>query len=86
MTDENKIHELREQLTAYEARLASAIHRLERAMAAEEGPHADAEAEYASDLVALAARDLVHEVDDAPHGRRPVGWDTEAQAAEAVST
>lgn len=48
---------------------------------AEEGPHADAEAEYADEQVALAARDLAEAVEALPAGERPVGWDRAGVAA-----
>ncbi len=41
----------------------------------DEDPHSDAEAEYADELVALAARDLVRAVEALPESQRPVGWD-----------
>jgi hypothetical protein len=39
-------------------------------------PHAwaDAEAEYAGEELALAARDLVTAIDTLPAGRQPIGW------------
>jgi hypothetical protein len=37
---------------------------------------AGAEAEYADELLALAARDLVRAVEALPEDKRPVGWDT----------
>jgi NTP pyrophosphatase (non-canonical NTP hydrolase) len=54
--------------------LTAAVERLRRAEAAE--PHADAGAEagYASDLVALAARDLVRRIERGQE-YRPAGWD-----------
>lgn len=42
---------------------------------AEEGAYADAEAEYADEQVALAARDLTNAVEALPAGQQPVGWD-----------
>lgn len=57
--------------------LVAAADRLQRANAAEPHADADAEAEYASDLVALAARDLVRHVERSPE-HRPVGWDDSA--------
>ena len=50
-----------------------AAHHYERA----EDPHAGAEDEYASELLALAARDLVRAVEALPEGERPIGWDKE---------
>jgi hypothetical protein len=41
-----------------------------------EDPHADAEDEYASEQLALAARDLVRAVEAMPEDKRPIGWDT----------
>jgi hypothetical protein len=59
--------------------LVAAVDRLLRAEAAEPHADADAEAEYASDLVALAARELVRHVERLD--RRPVGWeDTDASS------
>lgn len=43
----------------------------------DEDPHSGAEAEYAGEQLALAARDLVRAVDALPEGERPVGWDVE---------
>jgi hypothetical protein len=43
-------------------------------------PHADAESEYADEMLALAARELVHAVEALPEGKRPIGWDVEASA------
>jgi hypothetical protein len=58
-----------------EGRLIAAVHRLERAEDAEPHANADAEAEYAGELVALAARALVRQVEASDS--RPVGWDDE---------
>jgi hypothetical protein len=60
--------------------LAAAMERLQRAENAEPHADADAEAEYASELTALAARDLVRYIERSPE-RRPVGWDDGAAAA-----
>jgi hypothetical protein len=43
----------------------------------DEDPHADAEAEYAGEQLALAARELVRAVDALPEDKRPIGWDVE---------
>lgn len=43
--------------------------------AVEEDPHSGAESEYADELLALAARDLVRAVEALPEGQRPIGWD-----------
>lgn len=37
-------------------------------------PHADAESEYAGELLALAARNLVRAVDALPEDQQPIGW------------
>jgi hypothetical protein len=55
-------------------RLFAAVDRAKRAEAAEPHAHADDEAEYATELVALAARDVVREV-EAGNLSKPVGWD-----------
>jgi hypothetical protein len=55
-------------------RLIEAVQRYLRAMDAEPHASADAEAEYAGEMVALAARDLVRQVDESPSDQRPVGW------------
>jgi hypothetical protein len=47
----------------------------------ENDAHADAHADYAGDLLALAARDLTRAVNAMPAGDRPVGWDTGAEVA-----
>jgi hypothetical protein len=41
----------------------------------EESAHAAAEAEYAEDLVGLAARRLVRAIENGPDDLKPVGWD-----------
>lgn len=41
----------------------------------DEDPHADAQAEHASEQLALAARDLVRAVEALPADKRPIGWD-----------
>jgi hypothetical protein len=50
-----------------------------RVLAAEhqpdEYPWADAEAEHADEVLALAARDLARATDNLPEGERPIGWD-----------
>lgn len=38
-------------------------------------PHADAADQHASELLALAARDLVRAVEALPVEDRPIGWD-----------
>lgn len=58
-----------------EAKLIAAALRVQRALAAEDHADADAGAGYASDLLAIAARELVREVEAAPAERRPAGWD-----------
>lgn len=40
----------------------------------ESDPHADAEQEYASEQLALAARALVEAVDRKPEDEQPIGW------------
>jgi hypothetical protein len=40
----------------------------------EDDPHADAESEYASERLALAARAYVRAVDALPEGELPIGW------------
>jgi hypothetical protein len=40
-----------------------------------EDPHSSAEAEYASEQLAMAARDLVRAVEALPADKRPIGWD-----------
>jgi len=39
-----------------------------------EDPHGDAEHEYATEQLALAARALVQAVDQKPSDEQPVGW------------
>ncbi|WP_280389889.1 hypothetical protein [Nocardia wallacei] len=45
---------------------------------AEESAHAAAEAEYAEELVGLAARRLVRAIENGPDSIKPVGWDDAA--------
>lgn len=53
----------------------AAVKRLEQAYAAsEDGPHYDAEATYAEELLSLAARKLVDATNALPSDSRPVGW------------
>ncbi|MGW4639602.1 hypothetical protein ACWEN6_13795 [Sphaerisporangium sp. NPDC004334] len=40
----------------------------------QEHAHSDAEAQYAAELLALAARSLVHAVEALPPDKQPVGW------------
>ena len=61
-----------------------AVGRYQRAEAAE--PHAHADAEYAAELVALAARDLVRDT-EANHRERgaPTGWPVRPQPSMGAS-
>lgn len=55
--------------------LLVAAARLAQAYAAEgDDPNYDAEQEYAAELVALAARELVAATDRLPADQQPVGW------------
>jgi hypothetical protein len=49
----------------------------------ENDPHADAEAEYATEQVAITARDLARAVDALPEDRLPIGW-LELKSAETA--
>lgn len=53
----------------------------------ENDPHADAESEYASEQLALAARELARAVDQLPEEQQPIGWDkaTEPKPAAPVA-
>ncbi|MFC8207873.1 hypothetical protein [[Kitasatospora] papulosa] len=42
-----------------------------------EDPHGDAEHEYATEQLALAARTLVQAVDQMPADAQPIGWNKE---------
>ena len=53
-------------------------------MDAEPHADADAEAEYAGELVALAARELTRQVDGLPHDQQPTGWLTDDAPSEAM--
>jgi hypothetical protein len=57
--------------------LVSAVLRLVHSThyADEASPHWDAEREYSTEQVALAARELVRAVDELPADQRPIGWD-----------
>ena len=46
-----------------------------RHYARETDPHAGAQLEWADELLALAARDLVRAVEALPEEDRPIGWD-----------
>lgn len=64
-----------EQSAAHNAVVRAAL----RCVAAEfyaddANPHADAEAEHAGELLALAARELVRAVDALPESEQPIGW------------
>ncbi len=71
-------------MRAFEAQAAveaAALHSIAaHHYARESDPHADAADEYASEQLALAARDLVRAVEALPENERPVGWDAEATA------
>jgi hypothetical protein len=62
-------------LKAARRRFTSATLRCLSSDCADEHSSADAESEYASELLAIAARDLVRAVDELPMDRRPRGWD-----------
>ena len=55
-------------------RLLRAAFRCLTARLAEEGAYADADAEYADDELALAARDLSDATEALPAEKRPAGW------------
>lgn len=64
--------------------LIAAVSRYQRAEASDPHAHADAEAEYSAELVQLAARDLVREVEaNAREHGHPVGWDDNPVHGEA---
>jgi len=66
-------------LETAEQALLGAADRLRRALDAEPHAHADAEAEYASDMLAVCARNLVREIEASrrsiPERCLPTGWD-----------
>lgn len=55
-------------------RVIGAVFRFLEADRAEPHANADAEAEYAGELLALAARELAEATDAMPADRQPVGW------------
>lgn len=59
---------------ARRALLGAALRSVYSSDYADEGPHADAQAEHDDDRLALAARDLVRAVDALPADEQPVGW------------
>lgn len=57
------------------AELLIAVTRMKRALQSDgDDPNYDAEQEYAAELVALAARELVAATDRLPADQQPVGW------------
>lgn len=65
-----RVFEAQQKLEAAALRSIAASHYYR-----DENPHADAEDEYASEQLALAARDLVRAVEALPEDKRPIGWD-----------
>lgn len=64
------LHNAQEQMEALALRSITARH-----YGRPDQPYADAEEQYAGELLALAARELVRAVDALPEDARPVGWD-----------
>jgi hypothetical protein len=64
---------------AHEHVLTAALRVLRAERAPASDPHGDAEHEYASEQLALAARALTQATSALPPGRQPVGW------AEAIT-